>query len=69
LQKAFDFSSEVPSNYGEYDRLMIALVNCQALRDNLASFYFRSGENGMPWGVWDPQYQSVGVCKIKQHGL
>ena len=68
LRKAFDFSSEVPSNYSEYDRLMMALVNCQALRDNLASFYFRSGENGMPWGVWDPQYQSVGVCKIKQHG-
>lgn len=65
LRKAFDFSSEVPSNYGEFDRLMMALVNCQALRDNLASFYFRSGENGMPWGVWDPQYQSVGVCKIK----
>ena len=36
------------------------------LRDNLASFYFRSGDNGMPWGKWDPQYQPVGVCKVKR---
>jgi hypothetical protein len=38
------------------------------LRDNLASFYGRSGENGMPWGVWDPRYQPVGVCKVKRNG-
>ena len=35
------------------------------VRDNLARFYFQSGDNGMPWGKWDPQYQSVGVRKIK----
>ena len=31
----------------------------------LAAFYARSGDNGMPWGKWDPQYQPVGVCKVK----
>jgi SAM-dependent methyltransferase len=68
LRRAFDFSEDVPSNYEDYDELMQELKNCQSLRENLASFYFRSGDNGMPWGVWDPQYQPVGVCKIKQHG-
>jgi len=68
LRRAFDFSDGVPSNYADYDELMAELTNCKALRENLASFYFRSGDNGMPWGVWDPQYQPVGVCKIKRHG-
>jgi hypothetical protein len=45
---------------------MEKLRACTELRENLASFYFRSGENGMPWGKWDPQYQSVGVLKVKR---
>jgi ubiquinone/menaquinone biosynthesis C-methylase UbiE len=68
LRRAFDFSGEIPSNYAEYNRLMMELTNCKSLRENLASFYFRSGENGMPWGVWEPQYQPVGICKIKRYG-
>jgi SAM-dependent methyltransferase len=68
LRRAFGFSGGVPSNYADYDGLMMDLTNCKILRENLASFYFRSGENGMPWGVWNPQYQPVGVCKIKRHG-
>jgi 2-polyprenyl-3-methyl-5-hydroxy-6-metoxy-1,4-benzoquinol methylase len=65
LRRYFALSSEVPSNYAQYDELFDALRDCAELRDNLAKFYFVSGDNGMPWGVWDPQYQSVGVCKIK----
>lgn len=65
LRRCFRLSSQVPSNYHRYPELFNALVNCAELRDNLAAFYFRSGDNGMPWGKWDPQYQPVGVCKIK----
>lgn len=65
LRRIFDISSDVPSNYDQYDRLFAELVACRELRENLAMFYFRSGENGMPWGVWDPQYQPVGVIKVK----
>lgn len=65
LRNAFGLSYDVTNNYDQYDRLFTALVNCVELRDNLASFYSRSGENGMPWGKWDPHYQPVGVCKIK----
>ena len=65
LRRAFRLSSGAPSNYERYDELFAALRDCAELRDNLASFYFRSGENGMPWGKWDPQYQPVGVIKVK----
>ncbi|GAB4483947.1 MAG: hypothetical protein Kow0088_27330 [Anaerolineales bacterium] len=68
LRQAFNLSPDAPSNYDRYAELMEALRNCAELRDNLASFYFRSGENGMPWGIWNPQYQSVGVLKVKADG-
>jgi SAM-dependent methyltransferase len=66
LRKYFDFPENFPSNYDEYNKLFIKLRNCSELRDNLASFYFESEHNGMPWGTWDPQYIPVGVCKIKE---
>lgn len=31
------------------------------LQSRLASFYRRSGNNGMPWGKWDPQYIPAGI--------
>ena len=66
LRRYFDLPPDLPSNYEHYDELFAALRDCTDLRDNLAKFYFKSGDNGMPWGIWDPHYQSVGVCKIKQ---
>lgn len=65
LRRCFRLSPDVPSNYHLYPELFKALANCAELRDNLAAFYFRSGDNGMPWGKWDPQYQPVGVCRVK----
>ncbi|OGO38365.1 MAG: hypothetical protein A2W35_03910 [Chloroflexi bacterium RBG_16_57_11] len=67
LRQLFDLSPDAPSNYERYDELFAALKNCAELREGLASFYFSSDEKGMPGGVWDPQYQPVGVYKIK-HG-
>lgn len=65
LRRIFDLSPGVRSNYDQYDELCAGLRECSELRDNLARFYFQSGDNGMPWGVWDPKYQVVGVCKVK----
>jgi SAM-dependent methyltransferase len=65
LRRLFHLAGSIPSNYSQYDDLLLYLRNCTELRDNLADFYFQSGNNGMPWGKWDPQYQSVGVCKRK----
>jgi ubiquinone/menaquinone biosynthesis C-methylase UbiE len=65
LRRIFDISSDVQSNYDQYDRLFDSLKKNNDLKDNLASFYFRSGDNGMPWGEWDPKYQPVGIAKVK----
>lgn len=35
--------------------------NNQFLASNLARFYKKSGDNGMPWGIWDPAYVPVGI--------
>jgi len=65
LRRLFALPAEAPSNYARFDELFAALKSCAELRDHLARFYFRSGDNGMPWGAWDPSYQPVGVYKIK----
>jgi len=66
LRDIFGLRPDSPSNYDHYDELFTALRDCAELRDNLADFYFRSGNNGMPWGVWDPKYQPVGVLRVKR---
>jgi SAM-dependent methyltransferase len=65
LRRRFQLVETITSNYSHYDDLLLDLKNCLELRDNLADFYFHSGDNGMPWGIWNPLYQSVGVCKQK----
>jgi len=65
LRRIFDLPDDTPSNYDQYDQLFTDLKNCAELRDNLASFYFLSNQNGMPLGEWDPKYQPVGVRKEK----
>ena len=33
------------------------------LKEHLADFYRQSGQNGMPWGKWDPSYIPVGLWR------
>jgi len=66
LRHLFDLPNDAPSNYDRHNESLVSLRNCAELRDHLAKIYFQSGNNGMPWGKWDPQYQPVGVLKIKE---
>jgi SAM-dependent methyltransferase len=65
LRRLFDLPEDTSSNYARYDELLNSLKNSTELQEKLAKIYFQSGDNGMPWGKWDPQYQPVGVCKVK----
>jgi len=65
LRKLFRLPAQTPSNYTQYDELFRALKDCAELRDNLARFYYQAADKGMPQGVWNPEYQPVGVCKRK----
>jgi SAM-dependent methyltransferase len=67
LQDDFNLNSSFTSNYDRYDELFEKLRSCDRLRGYLADIYFKSGNNGMPWGVWDPKYQPVGIL-IKRKG-
>jgi ubiquinone/menaquinone biosynthesis C-methylase UbiE len=57
--------SKYQSNYGLYDEMMEQLVKSQELKYSLSPMYFKSGDNGMPWGKWDPQYYPVGIVNSK----
>lgn len=65
LRRLFELPDHAPSNWDRFDLLLARLRDCRELRENLASFYFSGDGKGMPGGVWDPQYQPVGVCKVK----
>ncbi len=67
LRRAFSMSESCSSNYERFDALFESLRACEALRLNLPAHYYQSGDNGMPWGVWDPKYLPVGVMKVKGH--
>jgi SAM-dependent methyltransferase len=65
LRRIFGIPDHVVSNYDSFDELLDALRGNAELRMGLAAFYFQSGANGMPWGIWDPRYQPVGVRRTK----
>lgn len=66
LRKIFDLPANTPSNYASFDSLMEGVRDSASLRESLPRLYYESGNNGMPWGVWDPKYLSVGVVKTKE---
>lgn len=68
LRSSFELSASTPSNFSDYDVFLDRLVVCEELQQGLSALYYRSGDNGMPWGVWDPQYQPVGIIKHKPNG-
>jgi ubiquinone/menaquinone biosynthesis C-methylase UbiE len=43
-----------------------AYANCDYLRRHLARFYRTSGQNGMPWGRWNPQYVPAGIFDVQR---
>ncbi len=67
LKKLFRLPKSVQSNYSQWDALFTKLKkDNNKLHERLSDLYYQSGNNGMPWGKWNPEYQPVGVVKIKQ---
>ncbi len=69
MRSYFGLEADTVSNYDQYPELLEGLKNSAELKEGLAKFYFQRGEGGMPWGVWDPQYVPIGVCKVKPVGI
>ncbi|MRR53109.1 MAG: glycosyltransferase [Deltaproteobacteria bacterium] len=61
------FSLQRPrSNFNRYDQHFQELQTSNYLQQHLDPCYYRSGNNGMPWGKWDPEYQPVGIRKLRR---
>jgi len=61
IKKLFDFDSETLSNWNLYRELMKQFSESEELKKRIPFCYKLSGENGMPWGIWDPKYLPVGI--------
>lgn len=65
LRDLMDVSIDDLFSADDYDRVMAGLQPSQALIKRMSSSHFISGENGMPWGQWDPKYVPVGIVKTR----
>lgn len=66
LIKLFRLNENVTSNFSRKNELFDELRReGNELHKNLDPVYYKSGDNGMPWGIWDPKYQAVGIHRIK----
>ena len=65
LRDAFGLPSRSEDDFTDFASVLEDLRACKELEDGLAPFHFESGENGMPWGKWDPQYVPVGIKVYK----
>ena len=65
LRDVFRLSPHASSNYHHYDDLLEKLTNSKELRSNMTWYYYYSPRSGMPWGIWRPRYQPVGIVKVK----
>lgn len=61
LRRAFELPDDSPANFDDYDNIMEDFRGNEELQKRLAPAYFDSGDNGMPWGKWDPKYLPVGI--------
>ncbi|KUO74775.1 MAG: hypothetical protein APF77_10960 [Clostridia bacterium BRH_c25] len=64
LVETYGIAKGYESNFDNFQSINDSIINSKYLRRWLASFYYQGGNNGMPWGVWNPQYQPVGIAKV-----
>ena len=65
LRDIFELPNHSSSNYDQFDELMEKLKNSKELRSIMTWYYYYSPRSGMPWGIWRPRYQPVGIVKVK----
>jgi len=64
IKRLFNLDDNVESNFSQINVFFDKFKKeNNELHKRLAPFYYKSGENGMPWGKWDPKYLPVGVVK------
>lgn len=67
LSALFKLGDDYSSTFNEYDNVFSEYKNNSFLKKKLASIYFVSDKNGMPNGIWNPQYVPVGILTYKEN--
>jgi len=65
-EKSIRFLFDIPdasSNFENYDLLFDKLRKSAIIKSRIDKSYFRSGDNGLPWGKYEPKYQPVGIAR------
>ncbi len=66
IRKLLRIPEYVQSNFSKIDSIFEEMIKeGNQLHQRLSPVYLLSGDNGMPWGKWNPQYLPVGIVKIK----
>jgi ubiquinone/menaquinone biosynthesis C-methylase UbiE len=68
LSDLFEESGKSGQGYEDYEARLSEYRDNAYLKNHLAGNYFISGNNGMPWGAWDPKYIPAGIIAIKPAG-
>ncbi len=55
------FGAELDRGSASAEQVLERYRSSRELAQRLSRFYFASGNNGMPWGRWDPRYVPVGI--------
>lgn len=56
------------SNFNKYDELFLKLKNSDELKKRIriySRYYFGTANGGLPFGIYEPRYQPVGIIKKK----
>ncbi len=62
----FDLGEDTISDFSDFSSAFKELKNSERLKRWLGTYYFQGGKNGMPWGIWEPEYQPVGIVRYKK---
>ena len=65
LKKIFNLNEGL-SNFVNYEELLKKLENSKEIKNRISRYYFGTADCGLPYGIYKPKYQPVGIVKIKR---
>ena len=61
VQDTYKLDSDTCRDFDSYEDIFSEFFNDERLKRWMPYIYFQGGNNGMPWGKWDPKYLPAGI--------
>ncbi|MDD4910439.1 MAG: class I SAM-dependent methyltransferase [Candidatus Omnitrophica bacterium] len=58
-----------PANFVDYDNLFKKLKDSNEIKKRVSRYYLGTADSGLPFGIYEPRYQPVGIAKQKEKCL